>query len=291
MIALLCACVVCKVAGMRGFEEYRAAGRLVKPVAHMQLVARRCNFRQRPPVAAAPRSQFAGVPIVMLRRPVCVVVAICAPRARALVGGDLLSACARAGCRFSLCSSFGGRNWFSFACHVSCAPNVLQRAAVPDSATFSEHVLVSILGTCSGSNFGYMVVFAIYICIWSSVARAGRVAERAAGTHFGSRFRGGFLASRCFFACVCACVRVRAVGRASWADWRSGRGVCLGDSAGVAWVICAWARHVGGGARCVRASVVLIDSGGVGSPRIARATVSAARRAHALMPRDPSCRR
>ena len=79
---------------------------------------------------------------------------------RVLVSGDLLSACARAGCRFSLCSSFGGRNWFSFACHVSCAPNVLQRAAAPDSATFSEHVLVPILGTCSGSNFGYMVVFA-----------------------------------------------------------------------------------------------------------------------------------
>ena len=208
---------------MRGFEEYRAAGRLVKPVAHMQLVARRCNFRQRPPVAAAPRSQFAGVPIVMLRRPVCVVVAICAPRARALVGGGLLSACARAGCRFSLCSSFGGRNWFSFACHVSCAPNVLQRAAVPDSATFSEHVLVPILGTCSGSNFGYMVVFAIYICIWSSVARAGRVAERAAGTHFGSRFRGGFLASRCFFCvhvrvCAGACGRMSFLGGlAQWA--------------------------------------------------------------------------
>ena len=198
---------------MRGFEEYRAAGRLVKPVAHMQLVARRCNFRQRPPVAAAPRSQFAGVPIVMLRRPVCVVVAICAPRARALVGGDLLSACARAGCRFSLCSSFGGRNWFSFACHVSCAPNVLQRAAVPDSATFSEHVLVPILGTCSGSNFGYMVVFAIYIYIYAYGARrrARAVWRSALREHISVPDLGAaFWRADAFLrACarVCGCVR------------------------------------------------------------------------------------
>ena len=198
---------------MRGFEEYRAAGRLVKPVAHMQLVARRCNFRQRPPVAAAPRSQFAGVPIVMLRRPVCVVVAICAPRARALVGGGLLSACARAGCRFSLCSSFGGRNWFSFACHVSCAPNVLHRAAVPDSATFSEHVSVPILGTCSGSNFGYMAVFAIYIYAYGARWRARAVWRSALREHISVPDLGAaFWRADAFFACMCACVRVRAAG-------------------------------------------------------------------------------